>query len=670
MFDDSNNITTNRTLKNIRLALKDSLKRKYNIEDEEIIEKILKIHGLTKEQFDFVSNIESIIMNKLNDVSIDANSNKNEKTIEAISQECIAPVKKAIGFDFLYRQMKKMYGKEEAKRLSGEMYDYSLGLSDSTNILKPYCWSLDASKIVTIGRQFGQLWSKPSRRISSYVSALCESVHQISTHLAGACAIGSFFLDIAHLSLYKENVDLRELKTNQKFRKKLENEFQQFVHSINHLSRNGAESPFTNISIFDRIKLKMLVKEMDWYFPFEELPINHPEELETDEQKSEYYTKYIIDYVLELQNIFLDFFDKGDPNKEGMPYRFPIVTVNLSKKKWGDKEIVEDLDFLKAICKREIFRYNIFTSEGTKVCSCCRLVNNAELIEFSSQVNSFGAGGSISIGSHRVCTVNFHRIVLECKSEQNFYEILKHRIEDATKILNSHRELIKSLKEKGLQPFMSNGWINVNRLFSTIGLLGLFEAKNLMSVKFGEKYYEKEILEFVEKNVNNFSKQYNLPFNIEQIPAESFAIRLCETDKLLFGSDIVPYNLYANQFIPLWENATVWEKMEADGRLNKLISGGGIVHIQISEKVTSKQAEKLIKYAVNSGCEHFSLNSVWSQCENNHTSFGKLKNCPTCGTKIIDYYTRIVGFMVPLSSWPTIRREWEFENRKFTKIPE
>jgi len=371
MFDNDDNITTYRTLKNMRNALKQSLKTKYNIEDDDKIDQILSIHGITKDRFDFIKTIESTIMDKLNDVSIDANSNKNEKTIEAITQEAIAPVKKAIGYDFLYRQMKILYGKEEAKRLTGEMYDLSLGLSDSTNIMKCYCWALDASKLVTIGREFGQLWSKPSKRVSSYISALCETIHQMSSHLAGAIAIGTFFLDVAHLSLFKEQFDLRELKTNSEFRKKLENEFQQFIHSVNHLSRNGSESPFTNISVFDRIKLKSLINDMSWYFPFEELPINHPKELETEEQQKEFYINYIIDYVMEIQNIFLDFFDKGDVSKDGLPYRFPLVTVNISKKKWGDKEIIEDLDFLKSICKREIYRYNIFTSEGTKISSCC-----------------------------------------------------------------------------------------------------------------------------------------------------------------------------------------------------------------------------------------------------------------------------------------------------------
>lgn len=669
MLEIDNNITTNRTLNNIRKVLKTTLKNKYNIEDEDKIEKILEIHGLTKNRFDFIKSIENTIVNQLNDISIDANSNKNEKTVEGIIQEAINPAKKAIGYDFLYRQMKELYGKPEAKRLTGELYDFSLGLSDSTNILKPYCWSLDASKLVTIGREFGQLHSKPCKRISSYISALSESIHQLSSHLAGAIAVGSFFFDIAHLSLYSEKIDLRELKTNTTYRKRLENEFQQFVHSVNHLSRSGVESPFTNISIFDSIKLRTLLKDMKWYFINEDLPIVHPI-FENDDEREEFYTKYIIDYIIEIQNIYLDFFDKGDPAKGGMPYRFPVQTLNISKKKWGDKEIIEDTEFLKSVCKREIFRYNIFTSEGTKVASCCRLVNNAELMNMASQVNSFGGGGSISMGSHRVVTINFNRIALESSTLDQYYNILGNRLEDATKVLKAHKELIKNLTKKGLQMFISNGWINMNRMFSTVGLLGIYEAAIMLSSKFGKNDYYKDILIFVDNKIKDLATKYGLVMNSEQIPAESYAIRLCETDKLLYGEELVPYKLYANQFVPLWEDATVWEKMDVDGRLNKLITGGGIVHISINEKVTPKQAEKLIKYAVNSGCEHFALNSVWSQCENNHASFGKNEICPECGGKVVDYMTRIVGFMTPVSSWTKVRREWEFPNRKFTKMPQ
>lgn len=233
-------------------------------------------------------------------------------------------IDKLIGYDVLYRTMKDLYGEKEAKKLSGEMYTYALGLSDSSNVILPYCWALDASKLVTIGREFGVLKSKPAKRVSSYISMLCETIHQMSNHLAGAIAIGSFFLDLAHLMIYKERRTLNELRTDKRIRKSIENEIQQFIHSINHLSRNGAESPFTNVSIFDRPKLEGLISDDNygWYFPNHKA-ISTDNDLQ-DKMSNEDFKKYVVDYITEIQNLFMDFFEKGDPLQNGMPYRFPV----------------------------------------------------------------------------------------------------------------------------------------------------------------------------------------------------------------------------------------------------------------------------------------------------------------------------------------------------------
>ena len=664
MFD--NDVRTYKTIGNIRKTLSISLKLKYGVESENRVEKILKIHGLGKDNFDFVSNIAKLINEKLNDISIDDNSNKAEKTIESINQEVTASIKKLVGYDYLYRVLRESQGKPEAKRLMGELYDLSLGLSDSTHILKPYCWALDASKIVTLGREFGQLHSAPTKRISSYISSLCETIHQLSNNVAGAIAVGTFFIDLTHLGIYKHKYSLEDLKEKKDVRKFIENELQQFVHSVNHLSRNGNESPFTNLSIFDREKIKNLINEENfgWYFQ---------EEIEDEKISKGTKEQYIIEYIIELQNIFLDFFDKGDPLKDGAPYRFPIISINISKKENGDIEIPDE-EFLNDFCeRRDVYRYNIFASEGAKIASCCRLINNSEMLELASQANSFGGGSSISLGSHRVCTINFNRIALEAKDIKDFYMLLKQRIESAGKILRAHKDLLKMLTEKGLQYFIQNGWIQLNRLFSTFGMLGIYECNLTLREKFkidDEIDVIKDILEFFNKEVNTISKELDIVGNIEQIPAESFASRLVKADKVIYGEKLVPYHLYSNQFIPLWSDTNIFEKMELDGRYNKLVTGGGIIHMQISEHVTSTQAKKLIYLAIKSGAEHFALNAVYSKCEDGHMSFGKLTECPICGKVIIDYFTRVVGFFTPISSWNKERREFDFPNRKFVKIDE
>ena len=374
---------TARTLRNIRKNVSATIKANYNISDKEqltkITDELLKIHGLHEDNFDFMKNFENgIKASSIVDHTIDGNANKNEKVMVGYLNEVLNPGKKLIGMDMLYRTMKDLYGRKEAKKLTGEMYGLSLGLSDSTNVLIPYCWALDASKLVTVGRDFGVLPSKPCKRVSSYISSLCETIHQMSSHLAGAIAIGTFFLDLAHICIYKERRTLNELKTDKRFRKYVENEMQQFIHSVNHLSRNGVESPFTNVSIFDSIKLKGLIGPSNYGWYFENYKAISTDNDLKDKMSDEQFQQYCIDYILELQNVFMDFFEKGDPLNGGLPYRFPVATINMSKT--ADLQI-EDEKFLKSICKRDITRFNIFNSQGTKIASCCFQGDESIIVE-------------------------------------------------------------------------------------------------------------------------------------------------------------------------------------------------------------------------------------------------------------------------------------------------
>ena len=661
-----NEADTTVTIKQISKGLKANLKRKFPNKDNDWLndttEKILEMNGIDFNHFNFIHVIEKVISERLNDVSIDDNSNKNEKTIAGIYAEAIGPIKKVVGFDYLYRVMKEMYGKPRAKRLASNMYDYSIGLSDSTNILLPYCWAMDASKLVTVGREFGQLPSGPAKRISSYISALCETIHQFSSNLAGACAVGTFFFDIAHLAFYKQKLSLDQITNDPKCRKHFENEFQQFVHSVNHLSRNSNESPFTNISLFDKTKLRYIIKEdLAWYFPKDGVDMSQDEWLD-----------FMTNYIYEIQNIFLDFFDKGDPLNNGTPYRFPVVTTNFSKSLMQDEWKLDDEEFLENVTSRDVYRYNIFTSVGSRVASCCRLVNDGEMLELAAQSNSFGAGSIGSLGSHRVATINFNRIALEASSIEEFWKIYKQRIEDSKDILKAHKKLILMLAAKGLQPFVSHGWINMNRMFSTFGILGIYECERTLKQKFNldvDHDITKEILIYLNDKIHEFTKSEDgFVFNCEQIPGESYAVRLCKVDRLLYGEENVPYQIFANQWVPLWEDATIWEKLEIDGKYNSLLTGGGIVHATIGETVTKTQAKEIINYAVKHGCEHFALNAIYSKCENNHMTMGDISACPICNADIIDKYTRVVGFFTPVSSWNKTRREWEFPRRTKVKI--
>lgn len=665
------NAETTRTIKNIKKTLASALKKKYgfsNGELKELTSKILNIHGLDATNFDTLANFAKILDSRVNDVSIDDNSNKNEKTIAGVNNEITASNRKLIGYHMLYGVMKDLYGQAEAKVLSGDLYDFSLGLSDSTNILIPYCWALDASKLVMEGRKFGQLPSAPVHRVDSYISALDETIHQMSSHLAGAIAIGTFFLDVAHILIYKQRVPFEVVKNDPTMRKYIENCFQTFVHSVNHLSRNGVESPFTNISLFDRIKLSGLISKDNyaWYFANKKAIAvdNGLENAMTDEE----WKEFVINYIMELQEIYAKFHEKGDPLNNGIPYRFPVTTMNISKDDDGN---ILDENFFDFVCQRDITRFNIFTSKGTKVASCCRLINDAELLDMGSTVNSFG-GSTVSMGSHRVVTINFARIAYEANSMEDFYKILDKRIRGAAKVLKAHKVLIGKMEAKGLEPFITRGWIRMDRLFSTFGILGVVEAKKILETKFSDEIKEgqdvmNDYLVYLNKHSQEYAKELGLFSNIEQIPGESYAVRLATVDNLIFNDNIIDAPLYANQFVPLWEDATIWEKLEADGKYNQLLTGGGIVHAQLGSKTTAAQNRKIILYAIKCGCEHFVLNSVYSKCPECGSVYDhKVASCSKCGhNEHMQYFTRVVGFFVPVDSWNPTRRNWEFQRRTF-----
>lgn len=172
----------------------------------------------------------------------------------------------------------------------------------------------------------------------------------------------------------------------------------------------------------------------------------------------------------------------------------------------------------------------------------CRLLNDMELLDLGSQVNSFGGGGSISMGSHRVITLSFCKYAIMAKSMKDFYKILDEEILNAAKILKAHKVLLGKLEQQGLEPFISNGFIRMDRLMSTYGILGVVEASIILKERFGDELEDgqdvmKDMLTYLNVKSKEYGKEYNIKVNHEQIPGESFAVRLATVDKLLFADE-------------------------------------------------------------------------------------------------------------------------------------
>jgi len=212
------------------------------------------------------------------------------------------------------------------------------------------------------------------------------------------------------------------------------------------------------------------------------------------------------------------------------------------------------------------------------------------------------------------------------------------------------------------------GWLNLDQMFfSTVGLVGVWELGEICGYDFRKDISAlKRWLTCILDTIREESLRWNVPFNLEQVPAESAAVTLCEKDKVFYPN--LPYKLYSNQFIPLWEPVELVERIKIGGELDQYFSGGVITHLNIGSQASPEQVRKLIQYATKKGLKHFAINPLFSRCEQGHTFLGSATRCPICSSFITEQVTRVIGYFVPVSSMIRTRQEEVRKSRIFYSL--
>ena len=203
--------------------------------------------------------------------------------------------------------------------------------------------------------------------------------------------------------------------------------------------------------------------------------------------------------------------------------------------------------------------------------------------------NSIG-GTALEVGSVKVNTINIARIAYETRDKDKFLELLEERVTTCVKVLDRVRHIIERNIEKGLLPNYTCELIHLKSQYSTIGVASFFEAVKYLGGtcvdEFGNVDYTEDGLEFAkellrrihvakDRFIENEGVDYQI--NIEQVPAERCASILQEKDKLLFEDGVYDLPLYGNQWIPLGEKTTLFNKLSASRELDEACSGGCVL---------------------------------------------------------------------------------------------
>jgi ribonucleoside-triphosphate reductase len=438
----------------------------------------------------------------------------------------------------------------------------------------------------------------------------------------------------------------------EELKKEIIDDMQGLVCLFNEPGRAEGEPPFTNISIYDSIGLRNLFGH-----------ITFPDGTKPD-----------FEFIMFIQRTFCEWFSNGDPIT-GFPYRFPVVTINMTTDKNHD---FEDEEFARWVAKvdRPMANFNLHFGDKSKIAMCCRYENDLDDMNLSA--DSFGNGG-VNIGSHRVVTPNFVRCALESKGDaEDFINRCDILIDIAGKLLNIHRIdiLQKRIEEtpQYLQFFGKLGWFSLDTMFSTIGLTGVYEVCQYMGYDILSEEgteFTLDFMQYLKSKVKGLRKQYGCTFNTEEIPGEQACVTLVNKDKLIVDTtgmddDIADAfqvcKLYSNQYIPLINPADMVTKLDLSGRFMSMISGGGIVHINAESMIdTDSKMYELIKYGAKCGCPHFAICYRFGKCKDHPAVVvGQGRStCPICGKPITHTRARVIGYFSDEHNWHPTRQEFD-----------
>lgn len=122
----------------------------------------------------------------------------------------------------------------------------------------------------------------------------------------------------------------------------------------------------------------------------------------------------------------------------------------------------------------------------------------------------------------------------------------------------------------------------------------------------------------------------------------------------------VPRDCYNSYFYAVEDTSlTILDKFKLHGKeYVKYLDGGSALHMNLEEHLTKDQYRNLLKVAAVNGTNYFTFNIPNTICNDcGHIDKRYLHECPKCGSKNIDYATRIIGYLKRISNFSEARQK-------------
>ena len=575
----------------------------------------------------------------------DSNANVTEKNIVTLNGELFKGDIIKVNRTILTDKIREMYGEDLAKEYIQMLESHVLYKHDETSIM-PYCVAITMYPFLLEGLQpIGGLSAKP-KNLDSFCGMFVNLVFAISSQFAGAVATGEFLMYFDYFARKEWGDDYWKrpeemVDKHRNIDKTLEQKFQQIVYSINQpAAARNFQSVFWNISYFDKNYFEGIFGE--FYFP--------------DGTQPQWES------LSWLQKKFAKWFNE---ERTKCILTFPVETMALLTN--GEDVVDEEYaDFTAEMYSKGHSFFTYMSDSPDSLSSCCRLRNEVTDNQFSY---SLGAGG-IATGSKSVMTLNINRLVQDAVNNgYDMIEYLRENVKKVHKFQTAYNELLKDYLKDGLLTVYTAGFIDMKKQYLTIGVNGVIEAAEFLGIPVNDNPTYREFMQSILKTIsdeNRKARTKELMFNTEFVPAENLGVKHANWDRK--AGYVVPRDCYNSYFYAVEDTSlTVLDKFKLHGKeYVQYLDGGSALHMNLDEHLSKEQYRNLLRVAAVNGTNYFTFNIPNTICNDcGHIDKRYLKECPKCGSKNVDYATRVIGYLKRISNFSQARQE-EASRRFYT----
>ena len=291
--------------------------------------------------------------------------------------------------------------------------------------------------------------------------------------------------------------------------------------------------------------------------------------------------------------------------KEGINYNPEDRNYDLFKLacRVSAKRLFPNFSFLDAPFNLEFYKPGDFRTEVGYM--GCRTRVMSDVTDLDNQTT--GGRGNLSFTSINLPRIGIkHGICLKERDKadmKGFYDELSDMMDLVKDQLLERFELQCSKHTYNFPFLIEQGiWTNGDKLGPndrlrrilkhgslTFGFIGLAETLKALIGKHHRESEEAqklglEIIKFMRKRCDEYSKEYNLNFTLIATPAEGLSGRFVNIDKAIYGKikGVTDRDYYTNSFhVPVYYNTSIKHKLYTEAPYHNLTNGGHISYIEL-----------------------------------------------------------------------------------------